>query len=177
MCETKFATASELRSHMNERYFSGPPPYACPACPFSTPVKFNLPQHFDICHRKVYDYRCGECDFVTYAKPYLRNHEKAAHEGRAKPKGLRCPHCEFRTNTRYCLEDHLRRKHPRDDGGESRSAPAGKVVVVVVGKKMTAKEAPPGGPSEVRSDEDDPGGPTGAGDVESAPTPAEGIST
>ena len=111
MCETRFDTGDEMKAHLNRVHLAVGPPYPCPACDFSTSIKFNLPQHYDICHRKVNDYFCTECDFVTYAKPYLRNHEKAMHEGYTLQKSMKCPQCHFRTNTRYCLEDHLRRKH------------------------------------------------------------------
>ncbi len=123
LCETRFCSSSDLRAHLNAVHFCSPPPYACPhpGCEYSTTSKFNLPQHFDICHRRINDYHCPHCEFVTFARPYLRTHEKAVHEApqeeevdkvkRARPGPsssspqisggmLKCTHCDFKANTR-----------------------------------------------------------------------------
>jgi len=80
----------------------------CPKCPFNTPVKMNLPQHYDIVHRKIKDYVCHICGFATHAKPYLRNHEKAEHEG---GRVLVCPHCPFKAICKSSLDEHISQLH------------------------------------------------------------------
>ena len=81
------------------------PKFKCSLCEYKSFSKSN----FDIHMRKHNGekFNCGQCDFVTHDPRTLKNHIFNTHA----EKLLQCEFCDYRTNKKCQLDDHIKQNH------------------------------------------------------------------
>ena len=108
MQECNYSTnmASNLKTH-ERRHSKSRKRYACPEddCKQEFVWKEYVKMHVNRVHKRIRDFHCSKCDFVTSTKRSLDDHEKKIHTEREKNT---CPECN---KTFIDLKVHMLHSH------------------------------------------------------------------
>lgn len=110
ICEKKHDNKDELDMHMNSLHKDVEGKVICGVngCDRKLKQLYNILEHVRLCHKRVADRICKECD-----KPYLkiRRHRRQHH---IDPSALKtCEECGFTSLTKSNLIVHIRLRHPK----------------------------------------------------------------
>jgi len=105
-CSFIAENARALRKHVDEHNMSA---FPCSQCDYKTKNEQLLQKHIDKKHSNRDPFLCDECDFTTYCNTYLKHHITVVH------RGIRfsCKECEYEAKTKYCLYEHVRKRHSK----------------------------------------------------------------
>ncbi|CAH0560352.1 unnamed protein product [Brassicogethes aeneus] len=83
--------------------------YQCTKCSYSTVIKTNYETHIKVCLKleNVKWYDCKICPYKTIHKSHLITHTKT----HSKIKELECLFCQFQSNRKQNLDNHILVKH------------------------------------------------------------------
>lgn len=103
-CSFIAESARALRKHVDEHNMSA---FPCSQCDFKTKNEKLLEKHIDKKHSNRDPFLCDECDFTTNCNTYLKHHITVVHRG----VRFSCRDCEYEAKTKYCLYEHIRKRH------------------------------------------------------------------
>ena len=89
--------------------------FPCGLCDYQATEKSSLSKHNKTVHSadQMAKQNCDFCDFQSVYKTALTKHRKLLHSGNAEV--FECNVCTFKTNNKYRLANHAKRKHISND--------------------------------------------------------------
>ena len=102
-CDFKTATSIRLRKHILNQHSLK----YCNECSFSTLSNKEFREH-----SKVHTLRCLQCQKTFGDRQKLREHQ-SVHTGKRK---YNCEYCEYNSNKKSLLANHINKKHPSQCG-------------------------------------------------------------
>jgi len=106
-CEWTARGLKEHRAHWNEMHKNKPLPYLCYACDYRTYTKFYMDQHEKVEH-KTEDFTCETCGYKTKHQHAIKRHLKYVHDD---SRNYQCEVCAKSVKTHKQLKQHLITKH------------------------------------------------------------------
>ncbi|KAF4525928.1 hypothetical protein B566_EDAN014691 [Ephemera danica] len=110
ICHKTYSDAKCLKKHLTQVHRKLRP-YSCPVCGHTSARKSMLQLHLRQ-HTGEKPYECDQCDFRTGDHNSLRRH-KMRHSGK---KMYQCPHCSYSCIQSNAFKNHLRGRHPDEEG-------------------------------------------------------------
>ena len=106
-CGFRSMTQSKLNNHYHVTHRDTV--YECSHCKFMATSKDNISEHFLNIHKPL-KYNCSQCSGRFYHGRELADHVKQNHES-PKIKVVACNQCDFQTENRDYLKDHITSAH------------------------------------------------------------------